>query len=113
MSKQDNKPKDLSDVVGLPDKEDKRNILTLIKNYEIANPGQLKHTLDSARNDMKSQGDAKYGVVSEQAGRRLVFELPEGLILEIEKAYPLMFRDKNHFRWFVKNFKPLMIPDRY
>lgn len=109
----ENKPKNLADVVGLPDKQDKENILIIIKNYEKKNPGKLVHTIESARAEMRENGKGEFGLVGKEASRRLIFELPQGLVTKIEEAYPLMFRDKDHFRWFVQNFKPLLIPDKY
>lgn len=111
----DNKPQGVADIVGLPDEEDKKNILTIIKNYEKEHPGKLGHTIAEARGDFQNQGfdKAKFGVVNKAAQGRVVFELPQDLAGQIEEAYPFMFRDKKHFQWFVKNFKALMIPDKY
>jgi len=113
--KKDNTPSSLADVVGLPDDQDKQNILIIIKNYEKKHPGKVAHAISSARNDAKLEGGdlAKYGVANKASQNRLIFELPEDLVKKIEEAYPLMFRERPHFQWFVKHFKALMIPEKY
>lgn len=108
----DNKPKNVADIVGLPDEKDKENIIIIIKNFEKENPGALKHSIEEAREQLRSQGEdvAKFGVVNKGAQGRWMFELPEGLINKIIEAYPLMFRDKKHFDWFKRNFEIIMLP---
>lgn len=112
MTKDDNKPQGVADIVGLPDDKDKQNILILIKNYEKKNPGKLMYTINEAREQLYSQGhDAeKFGVVNKGAQGRWMFELPADLAQQIEEAYPFMFRDRKHFDWFKRNFEPIMLP---
>lgn len=111
----DNTPKSMADIVGMPDDQDKQNILIIIKKFEKSHPGELVHTIETARANFREQGFdvRKYGVVNESASGRTLFELPAGLVAEIERAYPLMFKDKKHFLWFIKNFKALLIPEKY
>lgn len=109
----DNKPKSLADAVGLPDDEDKLNIMALIEKYNKKQPGKLAHTIASAKKEHEKAGHGDFIVTDTHSQTRQIFELPEDFVSELEKAYPLMFKDKKHFQWFVKNFKMLMIPKKY
>lgn len=106
--------KDLVGLVGMPDRDDKRNIMAMITKFERENPGMIAYNIRMARDDHANSGhDLKFNIVGQEAGRRHVFELPEGLVKIIEMGYPLMFTDKKHFAWFCKNFSFLMIPEKY
>jgi len=114
--------KSLGDAVGMPDDTDKENIRKIIMRFEKKNPGAIPHTISEAKQDMKANSSALHeikdlGLVEKKsmssANRALVFELPEALVDELEKYIPTLFRDRKHFQWFVKNFKELMVPDRY
>ena len=110
----------LADAIGLPDKEDKERIQRWILKYEKENPGEFKFHRDFAKERLK---DPTFGVVDEVtassgvggagANRRYLFELPVPFGNWLSQAYPLMFKDKRHTRWFCKNFPELMIPERY
>jgi hypothetical protein len=84
-----------------------------LKNFEKENPGLVAYTIAKEKKEHKDAGHGDFNLVNEESHARHVFELPEELINTIDQAYPLMFRDKNHFKWFVKNFKFLMIADKY
>ena len=104
----------MSDVVGMPDERDREFIRRLILRYEREHPGFIKTYRDSAKQWFQMGGEReKYGLAGKQANMRLIFELPVELGAAIEMHYPTMFRDKKHFRWFVKNFRELMIPEKY
>lgn len=110
--------KTLGDAVGMPDAQDRYFIRKLLLRYERSHPGVIKYTIDSAKADQQNNSGGvkditEFGLVDKHSDRRHIFELPESLVTEIEKYYPTMFREKKHFRWFVKNFKELMLPDRY
>lgn len=107
--------KSLGDAVGLPDELDKEFIRKLITKYDKKYPGFIKAARDEARAQHAAAGGdtAKFSEVNSDARGRLLFELPEELHHNIEQSYPLMFSNKKHFRWFCKNFKELMIPDKY
>lgn len=117
MAKQknyDEKP-ELGDIVGLPDDWDKKNITNLIRNFETAFPGAIKENQIAAKAEYEKTRAAsnKYGELIKSSGTRHIMTLPNALVREIEEAYPLMFRDKNHFEWFVKNFNDLVLPEAY
>jgi hypothetical protein len=110
--------KSLGDAVGMPDQKDKDFLRRLILDYNRRYPGLIKNTVDEARKDQRENSNAlnditRFGVVDGQSHRRHLFELPEGLINEIEMQYPTMFREKSHFHWFCKNFKELMLPEKF
>lgn len=107
--------KTLGDAVGLPDEVDKERIRKMILRYDDKHPGYIKHAIEEARAQHALLGGktTEYGEVNKQAGGRLLFELPQGLYKKIDEAYPLMFREKSHLRWFIKHFKELLIPERY
>lgn len=108
-----NEFKDLADAVGMPDDEDYKYIKTLIEAYDRAHPGELPSLRDYARqNSMAGKND--YGIVQQTAqapaGYRYMLELPEILLIKIEKYIPTMFSNKRHFAWFKKKFPGLLIP---
>lgn len=114
-----NEYKTLGDAVGMPDDTDKENIRKIILKYEKKNPGEIKRILDFAKvHSLAAQN--QYGLISEQSkkgisssGIRYLLELPPKLHEQIEEYIPTIFRDKKHFRWFCKNFKELLIPEKY
>lgn len=104
--------KSLADAIGLPDEEDRKRIMDRILKYEHEHPGEIIAIRDHARQLSKATKN-KHGVVNEESRRRYLFELPEELGHWMGQAYPLMFREPSHTRWFAKNFKELLIPERY
>lgn len=115
---------DLGAAVGMPDDIDKENIRRMILRFEKKHPGFIGHAREEARKDLvqnKGWEALDYGEIEKKGGkgitsttnRTLVFELPEELMNKIEQAYPTMFRDRSHFQWFVKNFRELMVPEKY
>ena len=109
------KKSSISDAIGMPDDEDKRMIRRLILKYEKKHPGYIQHAINEAKREYKAQGGKKqkFGEVNKEASGRIVFELPEELHHWIEQYIPSIFSDIKHFRWFVKNFKELLVPERY
>jgi hypothetical protein len=111
------KIEDLALDLGLPTQQDKERIQQALLRYEIKYPGRIKKARDDARAEHRAEGlhgdKAKFGVVNKQAHGRVLFELPEDLGVRITKIAPLVFKDKTHLRWFVKNFSELLIPERY
>lgn len=112
--------KSLADAIGLPDAQDKLRIQRYLNTYEKNHPGELLFHRNVARERLK---DPKYaliddldsgrGVGGKSSNRRYLFELPEEIGQFLGQAYPLMFKDKKHTAWFVKNFKYLLIPEEY
>ena len=109
--------KSLGEAIGMPTEADKAFIRNLILEYDRQNPGQIKAYRDDARNDLAVNGAfngrQKFGVTGKQANMRMLFNLPPGLAHAIEKYYPTMFREKVHFHWFIKNYKELLVPEKY
>lgn len=110
--------KTLGDAIGMPDEQDKAFIRKLILVYEREHPNLIKTTIDAAKKDQVENSHglknvSEFGLVDKQSSRRHIFELPESLVAAIEQYFPTMFREKKHFRWFIKNFRELLIPDRY
>lgn len=104
--------KDLADAVGMPDETDKTNIRRIILNYERKHPGIILDCLTKARKESKAS-ENKFGIVNKGSDMRYVMELPMELHEKIEAYIPTIFREKKHFRWFVKNFPELRIPEKY
>lgn len=106
--------KTLGGAIGMPDKEDKEIIRKFLVQYEKAHPGEIQFHRDAAREHISATGkDNKFGLIEKDAGRRYMFELPVGVGQFLEKSYPLMFRSKDHFSWFCRNFPELLIPEKY
>lgn len=107
--------KTLGDAIGMPDNVDRERIRRIILKYEKKYPGQITYTRDVAKRDFQEQGGRKadFGEVNKQAQGRIIFELPEELHRQLEEYIPTLFREPKHFRWFVKNFKELMVPPKY
>lgn len=105
----------MGDVVGLPDAQDKERIRRYLARYEKAHPGEIMFHITMAREHFRAAGGdkQKFGLVNKQASGRTLFELPNEVGQWMEQAYPLMFRDKKHTAWFARNFKELLIPERY
>lgn len=119
----DNSKKNLmSDVVGMPDDVDKDYIQRLLLKYEKVHPGWIKFTRDKAREQVGSD-NLEFALTSGSASRkgkftmgantRYLLELPAELHEAIESYIPTMFRDQKHFYWFCKNFRELLIPEKY
>jgi hypothetical protein len=106
--------KTLGSAIGLPDNGDKEIIRKFLVQYEKAHPGEIKFHRDAARARIVESGKStEFAIVDKDSNRRYMFELPVGVGQFLEKSYPLMFRDKQHFAWFCKNFQELMIGERY
>lgn len=98
------------DPVGLPDDEDRQNIVNIIRNFEKARPGVIDAFLRQARAEREAQ--PAFVLPGKSDVRRRVMTLPTGLFREIEEAYPLMFRNKQHLEWFKKNFSQFLVRDK-
>lgn len=116
--------KSLAGAVGMPDKEDYDNICNIISLYRKESVRRygfdiLVDAIATARREHdefggKYENRAKgFNLVNKDSNMRYNFELPESLIRAIELAYPLMFTDLKHYTWFCKNFKSLMISERF
>lgn len=109
--------KTLGDAIGMPTEADKAFIRNLLIEYDRQHPGQIRAYRDDGKRELEMNGAfngrQKFGVTGKQASMRMLFSLPPALAGAIERYYPTMFREKVHFRWFVKHFKELLVPERY
>ncbi len=114
------KYQDIGDAVGMPDAQDKAHIEKILLAYDKKHPGEIQFHRDFAKNN-STAGTNEYGLVSGKTGNtgissnglRYMFELPPEVHAKIEEYIPTIFRSKKHFNWFKKNFKYLMIPEKY
>ncbi len=114
-SKKSKNFRDMGDAVGLPTQEDKDRIRRMLLKYERRYPGYIAKARDEAKKQYAVEGGQKqkFGLVNKGASGRMLFEIPEELFHWINKAYPLMFQNKKHLHWFIKNFNELLIPEKY
>ena len=103
----------MSDVVGMPDQQDEEFLQKLIQIHEKMTSGALRRVLDHSRREFSA---GKYGnlrnddaMVNKESNMTYDFELPNSFVMLIEKYYPTMFRDINHYRWLKKKLPGLMI----
>ena len=118
-------PENWSEIVGMPDDWDKKNIQTIIENFmrrKFTIEGEVitgKIFIELEVADAKRQHQSenstfnKYNVKVASSDARAVIAMPTVLDAIIKESYPTMFRDKNHFGWFVKNFPMFRIADKY
>lgn len=111
-------PDHWSEVTGMPDDWDKKNIEALLAKFEkrkfkvegfvisgkrliqlCVAEAKRSHQLDGA-NAMRNPR----GIKSKGIDARIRLSLPTVLEAEISMAYPAMFKDNNQHEWFIKNF---------
>lgn len=93
------------DPVGLPDAKDIQNIRTIIRNHEIAHPGEIAKFVQQAAADRKlDAATGSHGYHTSDKSSRRVLTMPTSLMREIQEAYPLMFSNRAHLNWFRKTF---------
>jgi len=108
--------KDWSDVVGMPDEADKKNLRFIIDLYEKIHPGEIAQVVawEKRQEDENSFGGADdFLIKNKQSDLRKVLAMPPNLVGTIKDSYPTLFKDKNHFRWFVLNFPEFRVSKRY
>lgn len=112
------KPDHWSETVGTPDDWDKKNIETLIRNFEKRKfqvekqviSGKLFIELCVAESKRAHQLDGANamfnptGMKSKEIEARVRTSMPIVLQDEILLAYPAMFKDDAQHEWFIKNF---------
>lgn len=109
--------KSMATSVGLPDEADIKNIEIIIRNYNIARPGEIDSYVKHAKSEQKdlkfeTGSNSKAFTESGQIQYRRALTLPIGLMRQIEEAYPLMFSNKKHLHWFMKKFPMFNIAKR-
>lgn len=111
-AKQDTPLGKLGDVVPLPDDEDKERLIKILVRFERRNPGFLIHFRNEARMELQKKRDeirATGQIPKKNRAGNVRFELPYTLHKQISDAYPLMFTNKKHLHWFMKNFPELVV----
>jgi len=114
--------KTLGAAIGMPDAEDKKNVAKIIKNYERKYPGAIKVARDYGRLQLfesrltrheagkfTSKDYKNKSMVDNLAGRTYDMELPAGLGQKLEEYMPTIFREREHYRWFKRNFPQLLL----
>lgn len=113
-----------SETIGMPDEEDYQNICIIIRNFErqyfmiegfkITGKEFIKMCVDESKMSHGLDGEGAklnpYGVKTDKA--RVNLSLPIPLEQTISKAYPTMFRDKNHHKWFFDRFSQFRVSER-
>jgi hypothetical protein len=88
-----------------PDDEDRKNIVELIKTYDMAFPYPHPESLQLAIEDALKDVDRDVSSVhTSKGGMVKAMSLPQPFVFKLKKAYPLIFKDKGQFDWFMKNF---------
>ena len=119
----ENKPEHWSDIQGMPDDWDKKNIETLIRNFEkrkftvegfiISGKKLIQLCVAESRRAHQLDGinalSNKLGMKSKDIEARVRLSLPTVLEAEISTAYPAMFKDDRQHEWFIKNFPQFKI----
>jgi len=116
--------KSLGAAVGMPDKEDKKNIQIILRNYEREFPGQIMAVkklgqgyLQQSRDSRRAAGKLNSktanitAMVDSDSNRTYDMELPPLLGHRLEQYIPTLFRDRAHYRWFKQNFPQLLLVD--
>lgn len=123
-----------SDVVGMPDEWDKKNIQALVDLFyattfdiptsdaknapmekitgkqwteDMLQDARMRHGLDGP-ND--KEGD--YGLKSKNMDMRIMCTVPFPLYKKLLDGYPTLFKDYKHQLWFAKNFPMFRIPKK-
>lgn len=107
---------DWSNVVGMPDDADKRQLRLIIDIYERTHPGEIGRVVayEKQQEDENSFGGADaFLVKNKQSDLRKVLAMPPDLVGAIKDGFPTLFKDKKHFRWFVQNFPEFRVARRY
>ena len=120
------KPEHWSDVVGMPDDWDKKNLQALIKKFNrrrfnveghiISGKALIDLCREEAKRSHQLDGSGAianpHGIKSKESGARVRMSLPIVLEREITEAYPTIFRDTQHHEWFFKNFPQFRVASK-
>ncbi len=113
---QDN-PDHWSDIVGMPDDWDKKNLEALIGKFckqkftiegiTISGRRWIDLEVADARRSHGLDGGLRgndVGLKSEGTDSHVYSAVPTPLYNAIQQSYPTLFRDKKHYYWFLRNF---------
>lgn len=118
-----------SDIVGMPDNWDEKNITNLINNWKkrkftFVDKGGKRHIVtgkewakaavqDARRAHAIKQNPTGLKTTGSDLGDvRVATAMPPHLEAEILEAYPTMFRDTKHLNWFMKKFPEFNVRSR-
>jgi len=111
--------RDLGDAVGMPDEMDKKHVQKILLRYEKEHPGEIAQIIRFAQANSAAAANP-FGRVTAASGKgidsnsgRYIMELPQELHQKLEEYIPTLFRNKRHFSWFCKEFKSLVLPEKY
>lgn len=95
--------------VGLPDDRDIENIKAAMRQYNTVRPGEIQAHIKKAKKEQQmlaneDGSNMRFGESKNKAYFRRSLTMPIGLYRMIDDAYPLMFTDKRHLHWFMRNF---------
>lgn len=120
-------PDHWSDIVGLPDEWDLKNLTNLINTFKretftyngasMTGAQWIKFEVADAKKQHQQDGVGqsfnKFGVKSADSDLRVGTAMPNILWSRIEESYPTIFRDRKHYSWFVKNFREFAVPGKW
>lgn len=89
----------------LPTEWDRKNIQNLLNQYEAAFPGQIAWCTKKSREETSRV--RKLNAIAKSAKQPTFerrFSMPQPLLIELKKAYPMIISDRYQFEWFMKNF---------
>jgi hypothetical protein len=128
----DEAPDHWSQIVGMPDDWDKKNLTNLINTFKkktftftdakgvkrsTSGAAWIKYEVEDAKRSHQLDGAGTianpFGVKSKESDMRITTAMPNELHREISESYPTIFRDKKHHSWFVKNFPEFRIASRH
>ena len=90
-------------VSGKPDQTDRENLVRLFETYDLHTGGRLRKMLTDVRLERAlNSRDAREENV--ETAESLAFVMPKDLQEEMEKYWPTIWTNKEHLRWFLKNF---------
>ena len=117
------RPDHWSDIVGMPDDWDKKNLRTLIDNFYkekfelndkvITGKQWTKLEVEDARKKHGQDVEGDHGVKIESSEMRIGTAMPNVLWTTIEAAYPTIFRDTDHLNWFIQNFPEFKVVGKW
>lgn len=118
------KPEHWSEIVGMPDDLDIKNINAMINNFKRDSfevygrviTGQQWITYEVKDSREANQVDDTWnqnGMKIKETEVRIGTAIPYILWNAIEAAYPTMFRDKKHFNWFVQHYPEFKVAKRF
>lgn len=110
------KDNDWSNVVGMPDDQDRKQLRLIIDIYERTHPGEIARVVAWERLQEQENGFGgadPFLVKNKQSDLRKVLAMPPDLVGAIKEGFPSLFKDRKHFSWFVRNFPQFRVADKY